>query len=64
MIVLGTQLESHGDIDYPLHRYPGEAFTFTLQADGYATITTPSGEPRTLCPRGTGFRDTEGLCGA
>jgi hypothetical protein len=59
-----TQLESHGDIDYSLHRYPGEAFTFTLQPGGHATITTPSGQPTTLCPRGPGFHDTEGLCGA
>ncbi|MGO4445077.1 serine/threonine-protein kinase [Mycobacterium sp. 2YAF39] len=64
MIVLTMQSESHGEIDYHLHRYPGEAFTFTLQPDGYATITTPSGQPMTLCPRGAGFRDTEGLCGA
>jgi hypothetical protein len=65
MIVLTTQLESHGDTDTNfLHRYPGEAFTFTLQPDGYATITTPSGQPTTLCPQGTGFHDKEGLCGA
>jgi len=61
MIVLTTQSESHGDIDYSLHRYPGEAFTFTMQPDGYATITTPSGQPTTLCPRGAGFRNTQGL---
>jgi serine/threonine protein kinase, bacterial len=65
MIVLTAQLESRGDSDSLfLHRYPGEAFTFTLQSDGYATITTPSGQPITLCPQGTGFHDTEGLCGA
>jgi serine/threonine protein kinase, bacterial len=65
MIVLTTQLESHGDTDPTfLHRYPGEAFTFTLQPHGYATITTPSGQPTTLGPRGAGFHDTEGLCGA
>jgi serine/threonine protein kinase, bacterial len=65
MIVLTTQLESHGDTDTNfLHRYPGEAFTFTLQRGGYATITTPSGQPTTLCPQGTGFHDKEGLCGA
>lgn len=65
MIVLSKQVESHGDTDTQwLHRYPGEAFTFTLRPDGYATITTPSGEPLTLCPRGAGFRDTQGLCGA
>jgi hypothetical protein len=65
MIVLTTQLESHGDTDSNfLHRYPGEAFTFTVQPDGYATITTPSGQPTSLCPRGADFHDTEGLCGA
>jgi serine/threonine protein kinase, bacterial len=65
MIVMATQLESHGDTSSQwLHRYSGEAFTFTLRPDGYATITDPSGKPITLCPRGTGFHDTQGLCGA
>ncbi len=65
MIVLATQLESHVDTtDEFLIRYPGEAFTFTLRPDGYATITAPSGKPITLCPRGTGFQDTQMLCGA
>ena len=65
MIVMATQLDSHGDTTSQwLHRYGGEAFTFTLRADGYATITGPSGEPITLCPRSTDFRDTQGLCGA
>jgi serine/threonine protein kinase len=65
MVVLSTQLESHVDVtDNFLIRYPGEAFTFTLRPDGYATITAPSGQPITLCPRGTGFHDTQGLCGA
>ncbi len=64
-IFLTSQLESQGDTDSLwLHRYPGEAFTFALRSDGYATITAPSGEPITLCPRGTGFHDTQGLCGA
>jgi len=63
MIVLSTELESHGDTASQwLHRYGGEAFTFTLRPDGYATIT--NGQPVTLWPRGTGFRDSQGLCGA
>jgi serine/threonine-protein kinase len=42
MVVVAKQLESHGDTsDGWLDRYPGEAFTFTLRPDGYATITTP-----------------------
>jgi serine/threonine protein kinase, bacterial len=65
LVVLATRLESHGDTSTLwLNRYQGEAFTFTLRPDGYATITDESGKPVTLCPRGTGFRDTEGLCGA
>jgi serine/threonine protein kinase, bacterial len=65
MIVLTTQLDSHGDTASEwLDRYSGQAFTFTLRPDGYATITAPSGQPITLCPRGTGFHDTKGLCGA
>jgi serine/threonine-protein kinase len=65
MIVLTTQLESHGDTTSQwLDRYSGEAFTFTLRPDGYATITNPTGQPVTLCPRGTGFHDSQGLCGA
>jgi hypothetical protein len=65
MIVLATQLNSYGDTSDPwVHRYSGEAFTFTLRPDGYATITDPSGEPITLCPIGTGFQDTQRLCGA
>jgi hypothetical protein len=65
MVVLTTQLDSHGDTTSQwLHRYSGEAFTFTLRPDGYATITVPSGQPITLCPRGAGFQDTQGLCGA
>ncbi|PJE04047.1 serine/threonine-protein kinase [Mycobacterium sp.] len=65
MIVLTAQLDSRGDASGSgLIRYPGEAFTFTLQPNGYATITAPTGEPITLCPRGTGFRDTQLLCGA
>ncbi|HTX94017.1 MAG TPA: hypothetical protein VME67_03750 [Mycobacterium sp.] len=65
MIVMATQLESHGDTSSQwLHRYSGEAFTFTLRPDGYATITNPAGKPITLCPMGTGFQDTQGLCGA
>lgn len=65
MIVLATQLDSRGDSTSEwLIRYPGEAFTFTLRTDGYATITAPSGKPITLCPRGTGFKDTQMLCGA
>src|SRR6202011_5271100 len=44
MIVMATQLDSHGDTsDQWLHRYSGEAFTFRLRPDGYATITAPSG---------------------
>jgi len=65
MIVLTKQLDAYGDTTSQwLIRYPGEAFTFTLQPDGYATITAPSGKPITLCPRGTGFNDTQMLCGA
>lgn len=65
MIVLTEELESHGDTsNLWLNRYGGEAFTFTLRSDGYATITNPSGDPVVLCPRGTGFRDSQGLCGA
>jgi serine/threonine-protein kinase len=65
MIVLATQLESHGDTTSQwLDRYSGEAFTFTLRPDGYATITNPTGQPVTLCPRATGFHDSQGLCGA
>jgi serine/threonine protein kinase, bacterial len=65
MIVLATQLESHGDtISQWLDRYGGEAFTFTLRPDGYATITSPTGQLVTLCPRDTGFHDSQGLCGA
>jgi len=66
MIVMTTQLESHGDTSAGwLNRYPGEAFTFTLRPDGYATITTPPyGKPTALCPRGADFRDIQGLCGA
>ncbi|MBP1822970.1 serine/threonine protein kinase [Mycobacterium sp. OAE908] len=65
MIVLTTEMESHGDTATQwLNRYSGEAFTFTLRPDGYATITDPTGKPVTLCPRGTGFRDSQGLCGA
>ncbi len=63
MIVMATQLDSHGDTASQwLHRYSGEAFTFTLRPDGYATITDPSGQLIKLCPRGTGFHDTQGLC--
>jgi serine/threonine protein kinase, bacterial len=67
IIVLTKQLDSREGANYNddfLIRYPGEAFTFTLRPDGYATITAPSGEPITLCPRGKGFHDQEGLCGA
>jgi hypothetical protein len=65
MIVLTKQLDAYGDTTSQwLIRYPGEAFTFTLRPDGYATITAPSGKPITLCPRGTGFTDTQTLCGA
>jgi serine/threonine-protein kinase len=65
MIVLTTQLESHGDTTSQwLDRYSGEAFTFTLRPDGYATITNPTGQPVNLCPRSTGFHDSQGLCGA
>jgi hypothetical protein len=65
MIVVSKQLESHGDSSgLDLDRYSGEAFTFTVRSDGYATITAPSGDPITLCPRSTSFRDTQGLCGA
>lgn len=65
MIVLTTQLESHVDTtDEFLIRYPGEAFTFTLRTDGYAEITDLKGQPIVLCPRGTGFQDTQLLCGA
>jgi serine/threonine protein kinase, bacterial len=66
MIVLTKQLESTGDTNTQgLNRYSGEAFTFTLRSDGYATITSPSsGEQFTLCPRGTGFQDNQMLCGA
>ena len=65
MIVLSTELESHGDTASQGEiRYAGEALTFTLSSGGYATITDPSSnEPITLCPRGTGFRDSQGLCG-
>jgi hypothetical protein len=62
MIVLSTELESHGDTASQwLDRYGGEAFTFTLRPDGYATITNPTGQPVALCPRGTGFRDSQGF---
>ncbi|MGH3634580.1 MAG: hypothetical protein ACRDTS_10910 [Mycobacterium sp.] len=65
MIVLTKQLDAYGDTTSQwLIRYAGEAFTFTLQPDGYATITAPSGKLITLCPRGTGFKDTQMLCGA
>jgi serine/threonine protein kinase, bacterial len=65
MTVLTTQLESHGDTTSQwLDRYSGEAFTFTLRPDGYATITNPTGQTVALCPRGTGFLDSQGLCGA
>jgi serine/threonine-protein kinase len=45
MIVLSTELESHGDsASQWLDRYGSEAFTFTLRPDGYyATITNPTG---------------------
>jgi hypothetical protein len=67
MVVLTKQLELHeesSDADLVLSRYPGQAFTFTVETDGYATITLPDGKPRDLCPRETGFHDTEGRCGA
>jgi serine/threonine-protein kinase len=65
MIILTTRLESHRDAtDQWLDRYTGQAFSFMLRPDGYATITAPSGQPIILCPRGTGFHDTQGLCGA
>lgn len=67
MIVLTNQLEQFsntGAEDFSLHRYPGQAFTFTVETDGYATITDPEGKPRPLCPREQGFHDTDGRCGA
>lgn len=65
MTVLTKQLTARGDTDNQwLHRYEGEALTFTLRSGGYATITGAQGKPVTLCPRNTDFRDTQGLCGA
>jgi len=65
MIILATQLEDKGDTTAAWwQRHSGQAFTFTLRSDGYATISDPSGEPIILCPQGTGFQDSQGLCGA
>lgn len=66
MIVLTKQLDARGDTTGPQWiRYAGEALTFTLSSGGYATIAEPSSnEPITLCPRGTGFQDSQLLCGA
>jgi serine/threonine protein kinase, bacterial len=65
MIVLTKNLGSEVDNSSPfLDRYEGEAFTFSLRSDGYATITDPNGKPITLCPRGKGFQDTTLQCGA
>jgi hypothetical protein len=63
MIVLTKQLDASGDTTSQwLIRYSGEALTFTLRPDGYATITDPPGKPIRLCPIRTGFEDTQGLC--
>jgi hypothetical protein len=66
MVVLSKQLDASGDPTTPgLNLYTGEALTFALQSNGYASITShSSGEPITLCPRGTGFQDSQSLCGA
>ena len=74
MIVLTTRTESHGDASlrsgYNSHAltwldgHNGQALTFMLRNDGYATIQSPSGESVDLCPQRADFHDTKGLCGA
>jgi hypothetical protein len=74
MIVLTTQIESHGgaaqrslytpEVLMWLDGHHGQALAFTLRDDGYATVQNPSGKLVTLCPNFYTFHDTKGLCGA
>jgi hypothetical protein len=67
MVVIAALQDSRGDTSgHWFARYRGEVLTFTLIPDGYATISHPDAtQPLVvLCPRGVGFPDTKGLCGA